>query len=204
MSDVFFRSSIWTFTLVVPIVYLSLLPALTQVYLDNKPFAFYDANDRSISSYLQTPPANGGFALFMTPSVVYLVTNPITQASRVASFGSMLAVVGFVLVVLFPVGYASNGQHAIGFVLGAFGVSLVSLGMALNVRFSPTILGIFALFLVVDILASVLFFVPTDVFLAFEYANAVFILGFAPLVNTVGRPGRWIWIDGWRLRLRFT
>lgn len=199
--NIFARSSVWTFTFIVPIVYLFLLPALTQVYLDDKPFSFYDPNERSISSYLRTPPANGGFALFTTPSVVYLVTNPISQSSTLATFGSAFVIVGFVLVILFPVGYASSGQHAIGFILGAFGVGVTTLGMVLNIRFSPLLIGIFVLFIVVDVFAGTLFFVPTTVFLVFEYANAVFILGFAPLANAIARPGRWIWFDGWRLQL---
>lgn len=195
-------SWVWTFTLIVPFLYLCLLPALSRVYLDDKPFSHYDVDDHSISSYLQTPPANGGFALFVTPSVVYLVTNPVARSSKIASFGSMFVVTGFVLVILFPVGYASNGQHAVGFVFGAFGVGVVSLGLVLSVRFSPLLIGVFVLFFLVDIVAGGLFFLPSVLFLVFEYANALFILGFAPLVNAIGRPGRWIWFNNWRLQLQ--
>lgn len=193
-------TSIWTFVVIVPFVYLCMLPSLTQLYLDGKPFAHYQSDSLSISAYLQTPPANGGFALFITPSVVYLTSNPITRTSNVASVGSVFLVIGYVLIVLFPLGYASAGQHSVGFVTASFGLALVSLGLVLSIKFSPILIGIFVVLLLINIVTSLVYFVPSTLFVVLEYVNALFALGFAPLVNTLGRSGRWIWFERrWRL-----
>ncbi len=183
--------AIWTITFFVPLTYLSLLPTLSYVSPFGKTGTFSTpSDDPTISSYLQSAPANGGFAVFLSPAVAYAVINPITRSSYVASFGSIVFAFGYICVVLFPVGYASNFAHSVGFFCGVSGYALLAVGLITSIDCSKPIIGWFCAVIICNITASLFYFAPSIIFLIFEYVNALFILSFAPLVNTFGKRSR--------------
>ena len=197
--------AVWIFSVGLPLIYLLLLPWLSTVDpFGTGPYAspVTDVSNISISAYLNTAPANAGFALFTAPSVVYLCTNPITRSSCVANVGCTLFTIGYILLVLFPLGYSSPLLHHMGFIISILGFFIAGFGMLLNVNFSLALFTIYIFVLICNLFMLSTIFLPSIIFAILEYVNAVFVLAFAPLVNTIGRIGWWVrYMDG-TLRLR--
>lgn len=186
---------VWVASVIVPLMYLLLLPALSTL----DPFGtgtFASAVDGisnvSISAYLNTAPANAGFALFTAPSVVYLCTNPVTRRSCIANVGCGFFTFGYILLVLFPLGFASPFLHHLGFVLSIFGFFITALGMLLNINYSLLLFTIYIFVVLCNLFMLSTIFLPSVIFVILEYVNAIFVLAYAPLVNTVGTVGWWI------------
>lgn len=143
----------------VPMAYTLLLPALAYA----NPFgtgtfaASLTDENWSISQYLSSAPANGGFAAFTSPVIAYAWLNPITRSSIYVQFSTALLTLGWLLSILMPLGFASSSAHQIAFIIGVVGVILFSITLMLNVRFSWVLTCTFVFLLVSNIITGMHF-----------------------------------------------
>ena len=195
--------SVWLTTVLAPLIYISLLPVLSNYDpFGTGTFASPVGENVSISAFVTTPQANAGFVLFTMPSLVYLWINPITRTSTIALIGTFIFSAGYVIVVLFPLNFASSWVHHSGFVLGTTGFFMASMGLLLSVNFSPVLVGVYAFVVFCNIMGVSALFLPPVVFTSFEYINAIFVVTYAPLVNTFGEAGWWIRLHAGKLKVR--
>lgn len=178
----------WIFTVGVPMVYLALLPGLSQ----SRPFGGTGfasplrAGHMSISEMVTTTQANGGFAAFTAPTIGYMWFNPMAQRSESALqlLGALFFTVGWLLSVLLPLDFASGRSHAIGFAFGMLGPLVLCIGLLAWTRWSILLLVWFGLIVIFDIAAISLFSYETAAFLAIEYVIAFLTASLVPLANT--------------------
>ena len=172
----------------VPMVYILLLPAFAYA----NPFgtgtfagSLTDENS-SISQYLSSAPANGGFAAFTSPVIAYAWLNPITQSSIYVQFSTALLTLGWLLSILMPIGFASSQAHQVAFIIGVVGVILFSFTLLLQVRFSWILTCTFVFLFVSNIITGCI--LDTGIaFLVFEMISALFAIAIAPAVNVIGK-----------------
>lgn len=182
---------VWIVTVFVPMVYILMLPGLSSVDpFGTGPFSASSlSTDMSISSHLRTPQANGAFAAFTSPTIVYLWINPIARRGWTVRVGSFFFTFGWLFSILLPLDFATSMAHGLAFATGMFGMLFVAIGFLLVVAFSPWLWAWFSVLVVCDLIACTSY--NTDVvFLIAEYLTALVTSSFAPLVNTIGRPGR--------------
>ena len=172
-------------------IYLLILPSLSRadpfqpgVYFASK----VSSSDMSISSYLRNAPANGGFAAFTSFVVFYTWINEIAKKGIVVRIGSFLFTLGWLLSILWPLGFASSQAHGSAFAIGMLGFLITVVGYLLIVRFSIVLWFWFILLIAFDIVALSTYNKDFS-FLFAEYVVAALTCSFSPLVNTIGRSG---------------
>lgn len=197
LRDMLARDAIvvWAFTVVVPLTYTGLLPLLATMDPFGTGTYASVSNSTSISGYLNTPPANGGFALFVTPAIVYVISNPIARRSRVATAGGFALAVGFALVILFPLDFASTAVHNVGAGMTFVGYFVVVVAMTLSVKIELWLVLVLAFVIGINAFVATVYDDSTLAFLIFEYINLSFALVYTPLLNTFATRGRCIYFD---------
>lgn len=176
----------WLATVIVPIFYLCLLPGLA--YIDpfgTETFAkpISSGEKYSISGLVRTPQANGGLAAFTMPILVYVWVNPRMAHARsgFAVIGASMFTFGWYMAILFPLNFVKGPLHSIGFVIGAFGWVIYSMGLLLRYCVHYSIWVVFA----ANILAggiAVIGFSHQTVFVLSEYVIAITTAVFTPLI----------------------
>ena len=181
----------WLFSVGVPIVYIALLPGFSHVAPFNRgSFANpLRPGHMSISEMITTPQANGGFAAFTCPTIVYMWFNPMTQStqSSVQFLGALFFTIGWILSIVLPLNFAAEESHGAGFAFGILGPLIFCFGFLIWTRWSVVMLVWLSLLIVFDIVALALFSQESTGFLAMEYVVGFLTASIAPLANTFTR-----------------
>lgn len=181
---------VWTVAVACPITYLLLLPALARFSpFGTFPFAApLTATDKSISRYLESAPANGGFAAFTSPVVAYAWLNPLARDAPLVRLGAAVFTVGWLLSILIPVGFSDGTAHSAAFAVAVTGTTLFSCSLALRVQRSATVYTLLLLLLGTLALSAGLFAMSDIAFLVSEYVVAALTVLYAPTLNLIGTP----------------
>ena len=131
----------WAFalsTVVLPTLYVALLPALADVGWGDGDFAAHH-HEWTVSHMIRTPQANGLFALAMGSILHYAWSSPTRRAiagpaAAASRAGLSLAFVALCVVVAVPVGTLDDGVHMVGVGLGGAGLATVLVSVAVAQR----------------------------------------------------------------------
>lgn len=191
----------WTFYVILPMLYLLLLPVLAQLDPFGRgtfaksgrvdavqSFTWYPPNDSaSLSRYISSGAAGGSFAAITAPAIQYVWTNPLSRRRRTVAMavGAGALTLGWFGLIVLPVSFGSHEAHAIAWALFLLGYAVHALA-CLAVHECSRCISIYVVAtLPLVACSSLLYFTHTLAWLVVQFTVACAVLVHVPLLNTL-------------------